>query len=116
MQVLDSYQHQTYSNGQAAAIYKQTMPSVNASLPPGVWQTYDIVFTAPRFGEQGKLISPARVTVIHNGVLVQNNVAIWGPTTYRGIPKYSVHPARLPLVLQDHNELVSFRNIWLREL
>ncbi|NHN37354.1 DUF1080 domain-containing protein [Pseudomaricurvus alcaniphilus] len=116
VQVLDSYQHQTYSNGQAAAVYKQVSPLVNASLPPGQWQTYDIIFTAPVFGSTGNLVAPARVSVIHNGVLVQNNVSIWGPTTYRGVPLYRQHPAKLPLVLQDHNELVSFRNIWLREL
>ncbi len=116
IQVLDSYQHQTYSNGQAGAVYKQTGPLVNASLPPGQWQTYDIIFTAPVFGSAGNLISPARVTVMHNGVLVQNNVSIWGPTTYRGLPVYREHPTALPLVLQDHNELVSYRNIWIREL
>ena len=116
VQVLDSYQHQTYSNGQAAAVYKQVPPLVNASLPPGEWQAYDIIFTAPIFGSGGSMVSPARVTVIHNGVLVQNNAAIWGPTTYRGIPIYRAHTEKLPLVLQDHNELVSFRNIWVREL
>jgi len=116
VQVLDSYQHQTYVNGQAGAVYKQVGPLVNASLPPGEWQTYDIVFTAPVFGNDGRVVSPARVTVIHNGVLVQNNVSIWGPTTYRGVPNYRAHPSKLPLVLQDHNELVSYRNIWIREL
>ena len=116
VQVLDSYQHQTYSNGQAAAVYKQLPPLVNASLPPGEWQTYDIIFTAPVFGNEGDVVSPARLTVIHNGVLVQNNVSVWGPTTYRGLPAYRAHPAKLPLVLQDHNELVSYRNIWIREL
>jgi len=116
IQVLDSYQHQTYSNGQAGSIYKQHAPLVNASLPPGEWQTYDIFFQAPQFSEQGTLIAPAYVTVVHNGVLVQHHTAIWGPTVYLGIARYIPHPDKMPLVLQDHSELVSYRNIWIREL
>jgi len=88
----------------------------NAMRPPGEWNTYDAVFTAPRFNQNGMLISPARITVIHNGVLVQNNVEIKGPTEYIGIPHYVAHPDALPIHLQDHGDLVSFRNIWVRKL
>jgi hypothetical protein len=116
IQVLDSYENHTYPNGQAASVYKQHIPLVNASRKPGEWQTYDIIFTAPRFNEQGRVSHPARVTVIHNGVLVQNNVEIWGTTEYIGLPTYTRHDDRLPLGLQDHGDLVSFRNIWIREL
>ena len=116
IQVLNSYQNRTYSNGQAASIYKQHIPLANASKPPGTWQEYDIIFTAPKFKSNGKLDTPAHVTVLHNGVLVQNNVEIKGPTVYIGHPKYQAHPTKLPLVLQDHGNLVRFRNIWLREL
>jgi len=115
VQVLDSYENRTYVNGQAASIYKQAIPLVNASRAPGEWQTYDIIWTAPRFSHGGGLISPARITVIHNGVIVQNNVTLAGKTEYRDPPSYSPHgPA--PLMLQDHGEPVSFRNIWIREL
>jgi hypothetical protein len=116
IQVLDSYDNYTYPNGQAASIYKQTIPLVNASKKPGEWQTYDIIFTAPRFNENGRVSHPARITVIHNGVLVQNNVEIWGTTQYIGLPTYTKHADKLPLGLQDHSDLVSFRNIWIREL
>jgi hypothetical protein len=116
LQVLDSYNNTTYSNGQAASIYKQHMPLANANRPPGEWQTYDILFTAPEFYEDGRVKSAARVTVIHNGVLVQNNVSILGQTAFIGIAKYEAHAAKLPLALQDHGDLVSFRNIWIREL
>ncbi len=115
VQVLDSYNNRTYSNGQAASLYKQRIPLVNATRPPGEWQTYDIIWTAPRFNEDGILISKARVTVIHNGVLVQNNVELDGPTEFIGIPKYKAHGAG-PIVLQDHGDAVSFRNIWIRPL
>lgn len=116
VQVLDSYQNRTYSNGQAASVYKQHIPLVNASRGPGEWQAYDIVFRAPRFAADGSLKRPAFVTVFHNGVLVQNHVKLRGPTVYIGEPTYDAHPDRLPLVLQDHSNPVSFRNIWLREL
>ncbi len=116
IQILDSYENPTYINGMAASVYKQHIPMVNASRKPGEWQTYDIFFTAPRFNEQGRVTHPARVTVVHNGVLVQNNVEIWGKTENTGLPAYRMHPDKLPLSLQDHNELVSFRNIWVREL
>jgi hypothetical protein len=116
IQVLDSYDNYTYPNGQAASVYKQHIPLVNASKKPGEWQTYDIIFTAPRFSEQGRVTHPASVTVIHNGVVVQNNIQIWGSTQYIGLPAYSPHDDKLPLGLQDHGDLVSFRNIWIREL
>ena len=116
LQVLDSYNNRTYSNGQAGAIYKQLPPMVNASRGPGEWQTYDIIFTAPRFYEDGSVQSQARITVLHNGVLVQNNASIWGGTQYIGISNYEKHPEKLPLVLQDHGDFVSYRNIWVRPL
>ena len=116
VQELDSYNNRTYSNGQAASLYKQHIPLVNASRGPGEWQTYDIVFKAPRFDADGGLVSPAFVTVFHNGVLVQNHVELKGPTIYRGYPEYQAHADRLPLMLQDHSNPVSFRNIWIREL
>lgn len=116
LQVLDSYENKTYVNGQLGSIYKQHPPLVNAARPPGEWQTYDVVFTAPRFNEDGSLRSPARITAFLNGVLIQNNVELLGPTEYRGRPVYRAHAARLPLQLQDHGDLVAFRNIWVREL
>ncbi|SEL16107.1 3-keto-disaccharide hydrolase [Parapedobacter koreensis] len=115
VQVLDSYNNRTYSNGQAASLYKQRIPLVNATKAPGEWQTYDIIWTAPRFNADGILISKARVTILHNGVLVQNNVELDGATEYIGIPKYKAHGAG-PIVLQDHGNPVSFRNIWIRPL
>ncbi|GJM30537.1 MAG: endo-1,3-1,4-beta glucanase-related protein [Cyclobacteriaceae bacterium] len=116
VQVLDSYDNRTYSNGQAGSIYKQHMPLVNACRPPGAWQTYDIIYKAPEFDAQGNLVKPAFVTVIQNGVLVQNHVELKGPTQYIGQPKYEAHDDKLPLQLQDHGNPVSFRNIWIREL
>lgn len=115
VQVLDSYQNKTYPDGQAAAMYGQYPPLVNASRGPGEWQAYDIIFTAPRFAADGSLTSPARVTVLLNGVLVQNNSALKGGTTYIGAPSYRPH-GDMPLRLQDHGHLVRFRNIWLRKL
>lgn len=119
VQVLNSYENETYYNGQAASIYKQYIPLVNASLKPGEWQTYDIIFDAPVWdgeGESAKLLTPGYVTVIQNGVLVQNHVELKGPTEYIGLPKYKWHEDKLPLMLQDHNSKVSFRNIWIRNL
>lgn len=115
LQVLDSYESVTYSNGQAGSIYKQHIPLVNASRRPGEWQSYDAIFIAPRFSENGRVIAPARITVLHNGVLIQNNVEIWGPMEYRGMPVYQSH-GKASLKLQDHGNPVSYRNIWIREL
>jgi 3-keto-disaccharide hydrolase len=116
LQVLDSYDNITYADGQAAAIYGEYPPLVNASRPPGVWQSYDIVFHRPRFSSTGAVLSPARFTVFHNGVLVQDNVALVGPTANMRRPPYTPHPDRLPLGLQDHGVKVRFRNIWIRAL
>ena len=115
LQVLDSYESQTYSNGQAGSIYKQHMPLVNATRKANEWQTYDVVYNAPRFSENGSLISPARITVLHNGVVIQNSTSLWGPTQYRGLPVYESH-GKGSLRLQDHGNPVSFRNVWIREL
>jgi hypothetical protein len=116
VQVLDSYNNKTYYNGQAGSIYKDHIPLVNACRPPGEWQTYDIIFKAPVFKEDGTVSYPAYVTVIQNGVLVQNHVTIHGTTDYIGIHKYTAHPEKLPLLLQDHGNPVSYRNIWIRPL
>jgi len=118
VQVLDNYNNRTYRNGQAGSIYKQHPPLVNACKAPGVWQTYDIIYTAPRFNEDGiTYFTPPTVTVLHNGVLVQNNVKMRGPTEYIGVPEYTVKkhgPGSIEL--QDHGNPVSYRNIWIREL
>jgi hypothetical protein len=116
VQVLDSYENKTYADGQAAALYGQYPPLVNASLPPGQWQRYDIVFHGPRFDASGKVLRPARVTVFHNGVLVQYEVQLTGPTAHGERPPYKVTPEKLPLGLQDHHTPVRYRNIWVREL
>lgn len=116
VQILDSYKNRTYSNGQAASVYKQHIPLVNACKAPGEWQTYDIIFTAPRFDEKGTLKTPAYFTVIQNGILVQNHVELIGPTEYIGIPKYKAHADKMSIVLQDHGNYISYRNIWVREL
>lgn len=115
VQILDSYKNTTYYHGQAGAIYKQHAPLVNASLGPGEWQTYDIVFRAPQF-EGDQLVKPAILTVLHNGVLVQDHAELLGTTVHVGMPSYTPHPATLPLMLQDHLVPVRFRNIWIREL
>jgi hypothetical protein len=116
IQVLDSYGSQTYPDGTAGAIYGQYPPLVNASRPPGEWQLYDIVYTAPRFKHDGTLISPVRLTVFHNGVLIQNNVPLTGPTSWLERAPYKAHPEKQPISLQDHGNPVRFRNIWVREL
>lgn len=115
LQVLDSYESVTYSNGQAASIYKQSVPLVNACRKPGEWQTYDVIYTAPRFGESGRVIVPAYITVLQNGVLVQAHTQINGPTEYKGQPVYVAH-GKGGIKLQDHGNPVSYRNIWIREL
>lgn len=115
LQVLDSYNNPTYANGQAGSIYKQAMPRVNASRAPGQWQAYDILWKAPRFSPGGGLISPARITVLHNGVLVQDDTVLSGKTEYIGAPSYAPHGCA-PLYLQEHDAKVSYRNIWVREL
>lgn len=118
IQILDNYNNETYVNGQAASVYKQYPPLVNACKKPGEWQAYDIIWTAPRFNEDGSLKSPARVTAFHNGILVQNNVELKGPTLYIGKPSYKSHGAS-SIKLQAHGDdskPISFKNIWLREL
>lgn len=116
IQVLNSYENRTYSNGQAGSIYKQHIPLVNACRKPGDWQVYDIIFKAPVFDKEGSLKSTARITAFHNGVLIHNHVELIGPTVYIGTPNYVTHPAKLPLRLQDHGDPVRYRNIWVREL
>ena len=115
IQVLDSYHNKTYADGQAAAVYGQYPPLINAARPPAQWQTYDIIFHGPHFSGD-KLTRPARVTVLHNGVLVQDNVELTGPTAHGERPPYNPQPEKLPLALQDHGNPVQYRNIWVREL
>lgn len=115
LQILDNYGNRTYRNGQAGSFYKQHPPLVNVCKKPGEWQTYDVIYTAPRFKADSTLFSPARATVLQNGVLVQNNVQLLGPTEYIGIPKYKFHGSA-GISLQDHGNPTSYRNIWLRKL
>lgn len=115
VQVLDNYNNKTYANGQASSIYKQHIPLVNACRKPGEWQVYEIFFTAPRFNSEGRVISPAYVTVVHNGVLSLNHAAILGPTEYIGLPVYKQYENGA-IRLQDHGNPVSYRNIWVRDL
>ncbi len=116
VQILDSYENETYYNGQAGSIYKQSSPLVNACRKPGKWQVYDIVFHAPRFNDDGSLESPVTMTVFHNGVLIQDHFELKGPSVYGGYPKYTPHAEKKPIMLQDHGNPVSYRNIWIREL
>lgn len=115
VQILDSYENETYYDGQCGAIYKQQPPTVNASRKPGEWQTYDIVFTAPRFAEDGKIEKPGYVTVLHNGVVIHNHFELQGATSYTEPPKYTKHADKLPLHIQFHGNATRFRNIWVRE-
>jgi len=115
VQVLDSFNNKTYADGSAAAIYGQYPPLVNACRKPGEWQTYDIIFHEPRFDKDKKLVTPARMTVLHNGILVHDNAVVWGPTV-QDKPQYAYHPDKMPLSLQDHGHPVRYRNIWIRDL
>jgi hypothetical protein len=116
LQVLDSYDNKTYFDGQAGAIYKQTPPMVNAMRPPGEWNAYDIVFTAPRFEADGSLKSPAYITALHNGVLILNHFEIKGDTPWHRPAEYKAHAEKLPISIQDHGNPMRFRNIWVREI
>jgi hypothetical protein len=118
LQILDSYKNSTYANGQTASVYKQYIPLANAMRKPGEWQVYDVIWTAPTFNGDGSLGSPAYLTAVHNGVVVQNHVQLKGDTKYIGAPEYKAHGA-LPIRLQSHGDPsppISFRNIWVREL
>lgn len=116
VQILDSFNNKTYFDGQCASIYKQTPPLVNVCRKPGEWQTYDILWEAPRFADDGKLTKPAFVTVLHNGVVVQNHFELQGGTFYDRPAAYQKHPDKAPIRLQDHGNPVRFRNIWVREI
>jgi len=115
VQVLDSYTNDTYPDGQAGAIYGQKPPMVNACRGPGQWQSYDIIFHRPIF-DRKKVVRPATITVLHNGVLIQDHWVIKGATEHKVRAKYRPHPDKMPLMLQDHGNPVRFRNIWIREL
>ncbi|MEC9189762.1 MAG: DUF1080 domain-containing protein, partial [Planctomycetota bacterium] len=115
VQILDSFDNPTYFDGQCAAIYKQQPPTVNASRKPGEWQTYDLIFEAPEFDDQGKLVQPAFITVLHNGILVHHHVEIQGSTSWDSPAAYSAHADKLPIHLQNHGNPIRFRNIWVRE-
>lgn len=115
IQVLDSFENETYFDGQAGSIYKQMPPAANATRPPGEWNTYDIFWTCPRFNEDKTLKTPAYVTVVHNGVLIQNHFELKGDTPYNRPPQYNAHAATGPISLQDHGNPMRFRNIWVRE-
>jgi hypothetical protein len=115
VQILDSYNNETYFDGQCGAIYKQQPPTVNVCRKPGEWQTYDIIFEAPRFNAEGGLERPAYMTVLHNGVLIHNHFELQGITSYTEAASYKAHPEKLPIHLQNHGNPVRFRNIWIRE-
>ena len=116
VQVLDSYDNKTYFDGQCGAIYKQHPPLVNACRKPGEWQTYDIIWKCPQFDAEGKLVSPAFITVLQNGVVIQNHFQLEGDTPFNRAPEYKPHPDKGPISLQYHGNPVRFRNIWVREL
>jgi hypothetical protein len=116
VQILDSFENETYFDGQAGSVYKQSPPMVNASRGPGEWQSYDILFTAPRFDVNGDLARPGYVTVLHNGVCVQNHFELQGPTSFTAPPAYEKQPEKAPIRLQNHGNPVRFRNIWIREI
>ena len=116
VQVLDCYNNQTYADGMAGAIYGQHPPLVNACRPPGKWQSFDIIFHRPLFADNGSLTQPARMTVLHNGVLIQDNAELTGPTAWKKRPPYKPHASELPISLQDHGNPVRYRNIWVRKL
>ena len=115
VQILDSYKNTTYYDGQCGAIYKQTPPIVNASRGPGQWQTYDIIFTAPRFNDDGSVKTPAYVTVLHNGVVIQNHFELQGGTSFTAPASYRKHAEKESINIQFHGNPVRFRNIWVRE-
>jgi hypothetical protein len=116
VQVLDSYENVTYADGQCASLYGQYPPLVNACRKPGEWQTYDILFRAPRFDANGKCTEPATITVIQNGIAVHVSREYLGDSSHRSLPKYNAHGEKGPIRLQDHGDLVRFRNIWIRPL
>jgi hypothetical protein len=116
VQILDCYENRTYPDGTVGALYGQYPPLVNASRPPGEWQVYDILFTAPKFEADGTLKSPAYATVLLNGIVVQNHQSFLGPTGWKILPKYAPHPVTGPISLQDHGDPIRFRNIWVRRL
>jgi hypothetical protein len=117
VQILDGHENQTYADGMPGALYGQYPPLVNASRPAGKWQSYDIIYRRPRFNDDGEVTRPARITVLHNGVLVQECEPLTGPTAHKKRPPYEAHPAKLPIQLQDHgDDPIKFRNIWVREL
>jgi len=118
VQIFNSYQNETkiYYNGQTGSLYKQFPPLVNASKPHGEWESFDIIFTAPRFSKEGELVSPAKFTVFQNRIIVQHNAQLKGITTHNNVTSYEAHPLKQPLMIQDHGDKVQFRNIWVREL
>jgi Domain of Unknown Function (DUF1080) len=116
LQILDSYENETYADGQAGAIYKQTPPMVNATKAPGEWNVYDAVFIAPRFAEDGSLKSPASITVFHNGVVILHHFELLGDTPFNRPPEYKKHADAGPIGIQDHGNPVRFRNIWVRPI
>ncbi len=115
VQVLDSFDNKTYFDGQCGSLYKQNPPMVNVSRKPGEWQTYDVIFNSPHFGEDGKVVKPGFVTLLHNGVVVQNHTELWGNTFYDRPAAYQKHPLKQPIRIQNHGNPVKYRNIWLRE-